>query len=127
HQLIHETYEYATTWRTNPEFRGSGAFCHITQLKSVDGLEGSSGAPLITTSIFSGTSSAAIRYASTSFSPLNVFSPKVVRNLTWAPGAWTSQVIRVRTTADNETNGFVLASISGDAFQGVTGVEVCRP
>jgi hypothetical protein len=127
HQMIHETYEYATTWRTNPEFRGSGAFCHITQLKSVDGLEGSSGAPMITTSIFSGTNSAAVRYASTSFSPYNVFSPKVVRNITFTPGSWTAQTIRVRATADGENTGLVLVSLNGDAFQGVTGVEVSRP
>src|SRR5262249_39615431 len=78
HQLIHQTYDYSTTRRTNPELVGSGDFCHITQLKPVDGVEGSSGAPMITTSIFAGTSSAAIRYASASFSPANVFSPKIV-------------------------------------------------
>ncbi|HTB80803.1 MAG TPA: HYR domain-containing protein [Opitutaceae bacterium] len=127
HQFIHDTFEYATTWRTNPEFVGSGAFCHITQLKPVDGVEGSSGSPLITTSIFSGTSSAAVRYASSSFSPANVFSPIVVRNITWAPATWLAETIRVRTTADGENTGQVVVSLNGDSFQGVTNVEVCRP
>src|SRR5581483_6774788 len=82
---------------------------------------------LITTSIFSGTSSAAVRYASASFSPANVFSPKVVRNITWAPATWLAEKIRVTTTADGENTGEVLVSLNGDSFQGVTNVEVCRP
>ncbi len=127
HQFIHDTFEYSTTWRTNPEFVGSGSFCHITQLKPVDGVEGSSGSPLITTSIFAGTSSAAVRYASASFSPANVFSPLIVRNITWAPATWLAETIRVRTTADGENTGQVVVSLNGDSFQGVTNVEVCRP
>ncbi|HTB80353.1 MAG TPA: chitobiase/beta-hexosaminidase C-terminal domain-containing protein [Opitutaceae bacterium] len=126
-QLIHETYDYTTTWRTNSAFVGSGDFCHITQLKPVDGVEGSSGAPMITTSIFAGTNSAAIRYASASFSPANVFTPQIVRNITWAPNTWLAQKIRVTTTADGETTGQVLVSLNGDSLQGVTNVEVCRP
>jgi hypothetical protein len=127
HQLIHETYEYTTTWKTNSGFKGSGSFCHITQLKSVDGAEGSSGAPLIVTSIASGTSSANVRYASASFSPTNVFTAHTVRNITWAPATSLSEKIRVKTTGDGGSDGFVTVSINGDSFQGVTNVEVCRP
>ena len=127
HQLIHQTYDYTTTWMMSPGFVASGAFCHITQLKPVDGVEGSSGAPLITTSLFAGSSSGAVRYASASFSPANVFSPLVVRNLTYSPGTFLTQKIRVTTTADGETKGAVLVSLNGDSFQGVTNVEVCRP
>ena len=126
-QMKGDTYLYTTTWRTNPEFTGSGAFCHITQLKPVDGVEGSSGAPLITTSIFAGTSSAAVRYASASFSPANVFSPQIVRNITWSPNTWLAEQIKVKTTGDGQTTGFVLVSLNGDSFQGVSNVEVCRP
>jgi hypothetical protein len=126
-QLKGETYVYTTTWRTNSAFKGSGSFCHITQLKPVDGVEGSSGAPLITTSIFSGTNSAAVRYASASFSPANVFSPQVVRNISWAPNTWLAEQIKVTTTGDGQNTGQVVVSLNGDGFQGVTNVEVCRP
>jgi hypothetical protein len=127
HQLIHQTFDYTTTWRTSSGFKGSGSFCHITQLKPVDGVEGSSGAPLVTTSIFSGSSSAAVRYASASFSPANTFSPQTVRNITYSPGTYLAEKIRVTTTADGETTGKVQVSLNGDAFQGPTNVEVCRP
>src|SRR5581483_6847403 len=126
-QLIHQTFDYTTTWKMNTGFKGSGAFCHITQLKPVDGVEGSSGAPLITTSLFSGSSSAAVRYASASFSPANTFSPQTVRNITYSPGTLLAEKIRVTTTADGENTGEVLVSLNNDAFQGVTNVEVCRP
>ena len=126
-QRINETYDYTTTWRTNTGFRGSGGFCHITQLKGVDGSEGTSGAPLVVTSINSGTSSAVVRYASTSFSPHNEFTTRVARNITWAPNTWMALRIRIRTTADGATGGQVTASVNGDALQGVTNVEVSRP
>src|SRR4051812_18473131 len=87
-QLKGETFVYTTSWKMSTGFKGSGAFCHITQLKPTNGVEGSSGAPLITTSLFSGSSSAAVRYASASFSAANVFSPKTVRNITYSPGSY---------------------------------------
>jgi len=127
HQTKGQTFDYTTTWRTNSAFKGSGRFCHITQLKSVDGAEGSSGAPMITTSIGSGTSSAVVQYCSAEFSPTNVFSPKPVRNITWSPANWTAEKIRVKATGDGEHNGQVLVSLNGDALQGVNNVEVCRP
>ncbi|HTQ30745.1 MAG TPA: chitobiase/beta-hexosaminidase C-terminal domain-containing protein [Opitutaceae bacterium] len=127
YQKTHETSLYTTTWRTNPQFKGSGRFCHITQLKSVDGVEKESGAPMITTSIGSGTSSAVVQYCSTNFSPANVFSPKPVRSVTWHPNTWLAEQIKVTTTADGEKTGQVVVSLNGDAFQGVTKVEVSRP
>ncbi|HTB80699.1 MAG TPA: chitobiase/beta-hexosaminidase C-terminal domain-containing protein, partial [Opitutaceae bacterium] len=127
YQKTHETYLYTTTWRTNSAFKGSGRFCHITQLKSVDGVEMESGAPMITTSIGSGTSSAVVQYCSTNFSPADVFSPKPVRNVTWHPNTWLAEQIKVTTTADGEKTGQIVVSLNGDAFQGVTKVEVSRP
>ncbi|HTQ30661.1 MAG TPA: hypothetical protein VMI53_05570, partial [Opitutaceae bacterium] len=32
HQKPGETFEYATTWRTDPDFHGSDRFCHVFQL-----------------------------------------------------------------------------------------------
>jgi hypothetical protein len=127
HQLIHQTFDYTTTWRTSSGFTGSGSFCHITQLKPVDGVEGSSGAPMVVTSIGSGSSSANVRYASASFSPANVFTAHTVRNITYAPGVFLAEKIRVTTTADGQNTGQVVVSLNGDAFQGVTNTEVCRP
>jgi hypothetical protein len=126
-QQINQTFDYTTTWRTNSGFKGSGAFCHITQLKGTNGTEGSSGAPLVVTSINSGTSSAVVRYASTSFSPTNVFTTRTARAFSWAPNTWVALKIRIRTTADGATGGQVTASINNDALQGVTNVEVSRP
>jgi hypothetical protein len=127
HQLIHQTFDYTTTWRTSSGFKGSGSFCHITQLKPVDGVEGSSGAPMVVTSIGSGSSSANVRYASASFSPANVFTAHLVRNITYTPNVFLAEKIRVTTTADGENTGQVVVSLNGDAFQGVTNTEVCRP
>jgi hypothetical protein len=126
-QLIHQTFDYTTTWKMSSGFVGSGAFCHITQLKPVDGVEGSSGAPLVVTSLESGSSAANVRYASASFSPANTFTAHLVRNITYSPGTSLSEKIRIRTTADGENTGQVLVSLNGDAFQGVDNVEVCRP
>ncbi len=121
------TYIYTTTWRTNPQYVGSGRFDHITQLKPVDGVEGSSGAPLITTSLGSGTSSADVDYASASFSPAEVFSPVTVRSFSWAPNAWLAEQIKVTPSGDGQATGQVQVSVNGDSFQGVSNVEVCRP
>ncbi len=126
-QKINETFDYTTTWRTNSGFKGSGGFCHITQLKGTNGSEGSSGAPLVVTSINSGTSSAVVRYASTSFSPHNVFTTRTVRNVPWSPNTWTALRIRIKTTADGANNGQVLVSINNDSLQGLNNIEVSRP
>jgi hypothetical protein len=126
-QLIHQTFDYTTNWKVSSGFVASGAFCHVTQLKPVDGVEGSSGAPMVVTSIESGSSAANVRYASASFSPANVFTAHLVRNITYTPGTSTVEKIRVRTTADGENTGQVLVSLNGDGFQGVDNVEVCRP
>lgn len=122
-----ETYIYTTTWKVNSGFKGSGAFCHITQLKPIDGTEGSSGAPLVVTSINGGSGSAVVRYASTSFSPVNVFSSKNARQFSYSAGSFTALAIKIKTTGDGQKTGLVQASINGDSYQGVTNVEVSRP
>lgn len=116
HQKSSETFEYATTWRTNPEFQGSGRFCHIFQLKSTNG---DSGMPLITLSILEGRQKAALQYASGA-------EKKAVtaREFDWTPGKWQTVRIRIKTSETND--GEVLASIDGDEFQGARGVTVNR-
>jgi hypothetical protein len=117
HQRLGETFEYATTWRTNPDFRAAGRFCHLFQLKSTDG---DSGAPLVTLSLLEGADRAAVQYW-----PAGAKSAITVREFAWSPGQW--QTVRLRITVATDPAGAVLASINGDAFQGVQEVPVCRP
>jgi Ca2+-binding RTX toxin-like protein len=119
HQKPNETFEYGTTWRTNPTFRGSGSFCHFFQLKATDGDDG---APLIVASIFSGQSNAAVRYW-----PGTADTFIVARNFNWAPDTWQNLKIRVTTSVAGAATGEVLASVDGDAMAGASAVQVYRP
>jgi hypothetical protein len=56
-----------------------------------------------------------------------VFTAHTVRNITYVPNVFLAEKIRVTTTADGENTGQVVVSLNGDAFQGVTNTEVCRP
>jgi hypothetical protein len=117
HQKTGETFEYATTWRTNPEFRPATRFCHVFQLKATDG---DAGAPLVVLSILGTEGRAAVRFWSgeaTGFSD--------VRELAWKPDTW--QAIRIRIKTSTGSDGEILASVDGDEFQGVKGVPVFRP
>lgn len=117
HQKHGETFEYATTWRTNPEFNGAGRFCHLFQVKATNG---DNGAPLITLSILAGTSRAAVHYW-----PGHEKSSIVAREFAWKPGTW--QTVRIRVKTSPTADGAVTVSVDGDAFQGVTNVAVFRP
>jgi hypothetical protein len=126
-QKTGETYVYTTTWKTSSGFKASGDFCHITQLKPVDGVEGSSGAPLVVTSLEQGSTSAVLRYASASFSPANVFTPKIARQFNYTVGSFTTLKIKIKTSADGQNTGLVQASVNGDSYAGASNVEVSRP
>jgi hypothetical protein len=117
HQRTGETFDYTTTWRTNPEFVGAGRFCHVFQLKSTDG---DSGAPLITISILPGQERAEVRYWSG-----DAKSATVAREFAWRPGVWQTVRVRVRTSTAHD--GEVLASVDGDDFSGVRGIALFRP
>jgi hypothetical protein len=116
HQKDGDSFEYGMSWRTNPSFQGSSRFCHIFQLKATDG---DSGAPLVTLSIQSGSDRASVQYWS---GPAK--SSSTVRKFAWKPGVW--QAVRIRIKTSTTKAGEVLASIEGDEFQGVRGVEVYR-
>jgi hypothetical protein len=117
HQKPGETFEYATTWRTNPGFRPATRFCHVFQLKATDG---DNGPPLVVLSILGEEGKAAVRYWS---GDARGFS--TVREVTWRPGAW--QTIRFRIKISDGNDGEVLVSVDGDEWRGVSGVPVCRP
>jgi len=115
HQKPGETFEYATTWRTDPDFRGSDRFCHVFQLKATDG---DNGLPLVVLSVLDGVGHAGVRYC-----PGKEFLP--VRDFPFKPGAW--QNVRIRIKTSEKDDGEVLVSVDGDDFQGAKGVRVSRP
>jgi hypothetical protein len=117
HQKTGELFEYETIWRTSLNFFGTGRFCHVFQLKAVDG---DNGAPLVTLSIKDGTNDCAVQFWSGSSR-----NSKTVRAFKWSPGVWENVRIRIKTS--NTNDGEVLVSVNGDAFQGVTNVAVFRP
>jgi hypothetical protein len=113
HQRDGETFFYSTTWRTNPEFRGTAGFCHVFQLKATNG---DNGAPLVTISIHGGKATV----------EANPAGKKIIaREFPWKPGTWRTVRLIIRTSRSGD--GALLASVDGDAFQGRTGIELSRP
>ena len=117
HQKPGEMFEYATTWRTSTNFYGGGGFCHVFQLKAIDG---DNGAPLVTLSVLAGTSNCCVHYWS---GGARGFAN--VRQFHWSPGVWENVRIRIKTS--NTNDGAISVSVNGDEFQGVTNVAVYRP
>lgn len=117
HQKTGDTFEYATTWRTNSGFHGSDKFCHVFQLKATDG---DNGAPLVVLSVLNGTNKAAVRYCSGSAKGFTV-----AREFAWQPGEW--QTVRIRIATSTTANGTILVSVNGDEFQGAKDVAIFRP
>lgn len=112
HQHDGETFFYATTWRTNPEFRGTAGFCHVFQLKATNG---EASLPLVTISI---AGSKVIVEATP------VGAKVIVRSFPWKPGTW--QTVRLIIKTSRAANGVLLASVDGDPFQGKTDFELSR-
>lgn len=119
HQKTGDTFEYSTTWRSDPHLHGTGRFCHIFQLKATDG---DNGAPLIVLSILNGADTAAVR-----FWPGDSRSFVVARQFKWKPDTWQTVKIRVKTSTATSHDGQVLVSVDRDDFQGVKDVSVFRP
>lgn len=117
HQKTGETFEYGTTWRTSPDFRGTDRFCHVFQIKATDG---DSGAPLVVLSIMKEPGRAEVRYCSGTAKGFTK-----VCELAWKPGEWQTVRIRIKTTT--QADGEILVSVNGDEFQGVKNVALFRP
>jgi hypothetical protein len=113
HQFDGDTFFYTTTWRTNPEFRGTAGFCHVFQLKATNG---EANAPLVTISIRGNKATVEATPAGEKI---------IAREFPWKPGTW--QTVRLVIKTSRTTNGALLASVDGDAFQGKTGIELSRP
>jgi hypothetical protein len=115
-QGLNQTFEYASTWRTNSTFKTGNRFCHVTQVKAYDG--GDTGSPLVTTDINS-TSSAQVSKCSHDDSGLSS-----VRGFSWTPGSYVTVKIRLKTSTS--TSGELRASINGDSLSGKTGIKMYR-
>jgi hypothetical protein len=115
-QLMNETYEYTSTWKTNSSFVKGNHFCHVTQVKAYDGSDTSD--PLVTTDINS-TSSAQVSKCSYGEAGLTG-----VRSFSWSPG--TPVTVKVRLTTSSTMSGQLRASVNGDALSGQTGINMYR-
>ena len=113
HQRHGDTFEYSTTWRLNPGFRGTAGFCHLFQLKAING---DSSLPLVTLSIHGDK-------ATVEATPVG--ARIIAREFSWKPDTWQTVRLRIKTSA--QADGELLVSVDGDAFQGRTGIELSRP
>jgi len=133
HQKDGQTFEYSTTWRTDPDFTdpakltaglsddgewvgGRKHFCHVFQLKATNG---SDGPPLVTMSVDAGNKTADLDFGSGRSGGL-----KVVRTFPFKAGEWMHVVIRIKIS---HTNGEAEISVNGDEFKGAIHVPVYRP
>ncbi|MGA2060031.1 MAG: autotransporter-associated beta strand repeat-containing protein [Thermoguttaceae bacterium] len=124
-QKTDQTYEYSYDFRTDPDFIGTNHFCHIFQLKATDETGvGSGGSPLVTLSLYKSGSGTQGRLQ---FLSEDTGSTIIARTFNFVPGQWIHAVIRITTTSSTESNGVVMASINGDAFQGLSGASVYLP
>ena len=117
-----ETWEYGTTFRTNPNFHASGHFCHVEQIKGYSSKNGTGdlGTPLVTLSITDAKNGMLTCTVSRSGSggpktPVAVFKVKA--------GDWCNVRFRVKTGPD----GALSASINGGAWQGKSGINMSVP
>ena len=115
HQKPGETFEYGTTFRTDPDFKAYGRFCHVMQVKATDG---DKGAPLVTLSL-TGDGKGALQY----YSGSDGF--KTAQTFTWKPGEW--ETVRFRLKTSETGDGALLLSVNGGPFQGVEHVTMFRP
>jgi autotransporter-associated beta strand protein len=116
HQKTDQTFRYSFDWRTDPNYKGTGSFCHIFQLKSTDG---DSGAPLVTLSLGTNGSGTLRIWSGTAA------NSSTARSFTWTPNTWSHADIIITTSQGN--TGAVIASINGDGYSGTSGVPAFRP
>jgi autotransporter-associated beta strand protein len=121
HQHANQTFEYSFDFRTNPGFSGTSHFCHIFQLKQTE--NGSSGFPLVTVSLYKNGSVTEGRVIDGSE---NLSGSSTARTFSFTANTWNHVVVRVTTTngTAGDTSGALVASVNGDAFSGLTNVQM---
>lgn len=120
-QQLGETFEYSFSFETDPNFVGTSGFCHIFQLKAIDNAGKDAGDyPVVTLSLMASDKG-----------KLELYSPDGLgttitdaRNFTYATNTWESVQIKITTSSGQTNDGSVMASINGDAMQGVSDVPV---
>ncbi len=113
-QQAGDTYEYGTTFRTDPDFAAHERFCHIMQIKATDG---DKAPPLVTVSLRPG-GIGVLQY----FTSAGGF--KTAATFRWRAGVW--QTVRFRLTASAHAGALSL-SVNGAPFKGVANVAMARP
>jgi hypothetical protein len=111
-----ETYDYASTWKTNSGFKRGTKFTHITQVKANDG---DNAAPLVVLTILSNTSFA-LQKCSGSDAGLS----SVATNSFAAGSTYTT---RIRLKASTSSSGSLQVSVNGGSLKGQTGIAMYRP
>lgn len=114
-QVNGQTFEYGSTWRTDPAMTVGSRFCHITQVKGYGG--GDIGAPLVTTTLRSG-GVVNVEYHSSSGADGNA------RSWSWTPNTWTRSVVRLKVSTS--TTGLLQVSVNGGSFSGITNTALYR-
>jgi len=117
HQANGQTFDYKSTWVTNSSFKQNGHFCHIFQLKALDG---DNGAPLVTLSLDNGGNNGGMQYCSGTASGFTV-----ARGFSYTPGSSRTMTLRIKTSTS--ASGEARLSINGDSLSGRTGVTMYRP
>jgi hypothetical protein len=117
-QGTNETFRYKSTWKTSSSWSLTSVnrFCHITQLKGVDG---SNGPPLVVQSIDNTAWTANVRYCAEGGACSTGLS--VARSYSFT--AATSKTVEIHIRTSTGSSGEVMASVNGDAFVGATGLS----
>src|SRR5438105_1162777 len=119
HQHASQTFEYSFDFRMNPGFAGTSHFCDVFQLKETE--NGSSGAPLSTVALYKNGS---VTEGRIYYDSANQSASAIARTFTFTPNTWNHVVVRITTTDGTTTTGGVVGSVNGDAFAGVTNVQM---
>ena len=122
HQPVDTTFEYSFDFRTDPTFTATSSFCHIFQLKALDGDDSP---PLATISLYKNGSG--IQGRVDCFSDGTSGTPQtetIPTTFNYTAGQWIHFVIRITPCAQGESTGAVQLSVNGGAFAGVTNAAI---
>ena len=122
HQPVDSTFEYSFDFRTDPTFTATSNFCHIFQLKALDGDDSP---PLATISLYKNGSG--IQGRVDCFSDGTSGTPQtetIPTTFNYTAGQWIHFVIRITPCQQGESTGGVQLSVNGGSFTGVTNAAI---
>ncbi len=122
HQGVDQTFEYSFDFRTDPTFQATSDFCHIFQLKALDGDDSP---PLATISLYKNGSGIQGRVDcftdGTSGTPQTEIIPTTFN---YTAGQWIHFDIRITPCAQGESTGEILLSVNGGPFTGIANAAI---